>query len=189
MSALLPIVVLGILILILCFRLLRQSASAAKQPVTAEEFENAREALDAIFVETAAIQRVFSAEDAEFISHSGSLELQHLFLKERKALAMHWLRKTQKQVAHLMGLYLRLASYTIESNPASELKLAVKYALFLLLSNVVLFLLWLRGPFRTGRIIGYMVHFAGAFCTIFSLRLANVTAVQLRDSSESTMWK
>jgi hypothetical protein len=185
MSALLPIVVLGILILILCFQLIRQSANTARQPVTAAEFENAREALDAIFVETAAIQRVFSAEDAAFISHSGSLKLQNLFLKERKALAMHWLRKTQKQVAHLMGLHLRLAGYARESNPTFELKLAVKYVLFLFLSNLVLLLLWLRGPFRTGRVIAYMVGFAGSFCTIFSLRLASVSAVGLRKSSES----
>jgi hypothetical protein len=185
MTALHAILVLGILILILCFRLVRQSSKTARQPVTAEEFENAREALDAIFVETGAIQRVFSAEDAEFISRSGSPELQHLFLKERTALAMHWLRKTQKQVAQLMGLHLRLAGYTCESNPAFELKLGVKYFLFLFLSNLVLLLLWLRGPFRTGRVIAYMVALAGTFCTIFSLRLASVSVVHLRNSSES----
>jgi hypothetical protein len=186
MSALLAIVVLGILILVLCFQLVRQSANSAKQPVTADEFDNAREALDAIFVETATIQRVFSAEDAEFIAHSGSLHLQHLFLKERKALAIQWFRKTQKQVAHLMGLHLRLAGYTRESNTAFELKLASKYLLFLFLSNLVLLLLWLRGPFRTGRVIAYTVGFAGSFCTIFSLRLASVSAVRPSKSSEST---
>jgi hypothetical protein len=186
MSPLFPIIVLGLLILILCFRLVRQSANTAKQPVTADEFEKARGDLDAIFVETAAIQRVFSAEDAEFISHTGSVELQHLFLKERKAIAMRWLRKTQKQVAVLMGLHLRLAGYTRESKPAFELKLALKYVLFSILSNLVLLLLWLRGPFRTSRVITYMVRFAGSFCTIFSLRLATVAAVQFQKSSEST---
>jgi len=127
MSGLLVIIVLGTLILILGLRLVLQSSNAGAQSpsVTIEEFANAREALDTVFVEAAAIERIFSTEDMEFVSHASAPKAQRRFMKERKTLAIQWLRKMQKQVAELMDLHLRLAGYTHEPNPRFELKLTV----------------------------------------------------------------
>src|SRR5258708_19342200 len=70
MSGSLVIIVLGTLILILGLRLVLQSSNAGAQSpsVTIEEFANAREALDTVFVEAAAIHRIFSTEDLHFSS-------------------------------------------------------------------------------------------------------------------------
>ncbi|HXM94616.1 MAG TPA: hypothetical protein VN943_08175 [Candidatus Acidoferrum sp.] len=176
MSGLLAIVVLGILILIFGLRLVLQSSntSTQSQSVTMEEFANAREALDTVFVEASAIERIFSTDDMEFISRSGTPKVQRLFLKERKALAIQWLRKTQKQVAQLMDLHLRLAGYTHEPSPRFELKLTAKYLKFSLVSYILLLLLWLRGPFKAKRVVAYTSGVAGYFCTVFSLRLESV---------------
>ncbi len=181
MTGLLAITVLGTLIVILGVRLVLQTSNTGSQrrSVTLEEFANAREALDAVFVETAAIERIFSNEDLEFISRSATPGVQRLFLNERRALAIQWLRKTQKQVAQLMDLHLRLAGYTREPSPRFELKLAAKYAIFFLVSNMLLLLLWLRGPFKTRRVVGYTVGVAGYFCTVFSVRLESVNAPHL----------
>jgi hypothetical protein len=187
MSGLLIIVVLGTLILILGLRLVLQSSNASAQSpsVTIEEFANAREALDTVFVEAAAIERIFSTEDMEFVSHASAPKVQHRFLKERKALAIQWLRKTQKQVAELMDLHLRLAGYTHEPSPRFELKLSAKYLSFLLVSYTLLLLLWLRGPFKARRAVAYTSGVAGYFCTVFSLRLQSVNAVDLgRDTTD-----
>lgn len=180
MTDLLPIIALGILILILGFRLFLQSSSSAQSPaVTVQEFVNAREALDAVFVEAAAIERIFSAEDMDFVAHSSSRKAKRLFLNERKALAIQWLRKTQKQVAQLRDIHLRLASYTDQPSLGTELKLAAKYLAFFFISHLLLLLLWLRGPFKARWIVSYTSRVAGYFCTIFSLRLANVNALRL----------
>ena len=62
---------------------------------------------------------------------------------------------------------------------------AAKYAIFVLVSNMLLLLLWLRGPFKTRRVVGYTVGVAGYFCTVFSLRLQSVNAVDLgRDATD-----
>jgi hypothetical protein len=177
MSGLLPIVLLGTLILILGARLALQASNARTQsrPVTIEEFANAREALDTVIVETAAIERIFSSEDSEFISRSSTPKVQQLFLKERKALAMQWVRKTQRQVAQFMDLHLRLAGYTQEPSPRFELKLAAKYVAFIVVSYLLLLLLWLRGPFKARRVVGYTCGVAGYFCAICSMRLERVT--------------
>lgn len=190
MSGLLAIVILGLLILIFGLRRVLQSPYTSTQSpsITLEEFANAREALDAAFVEAAAIERIFSTEDMEFISHASSPKARRLFLEERKALAIRWLRKTQKQVGQLMKLHFRLAGHTHEPNPRFELKLTVKYLSFLLVSYLLLFLLWLRGPFKARRVVAYTSHVAGYFCTVFSLRLESVNAVRLGpDRSDSSI--
>jgi hypothetical protein len=181
MTGLLGIVILGSLILIFGLRLVLHSATTSAQSpsVTLEEFADAREALDTAFVEAAAIERIFSTEDMEFISHASSSRARRLFLAERKALAIQWLRKMQKQVAQLMDLHLRLAGHTHEPSPRFELKLGAKYLSFLVVSYLLLFLLWLRGPFKARRVVAYTWHVAGYFCTVFSLRLESVNAVHL----------
>jgi len=178
MTGLLAIVILGSLILIFGIRLVLQSPNTRAQSpsVTLEEFADAREALDTAFVEAAAIERIFSAEDMAFISHASSPKARRLFLEERKALSIQWLRKTQKQVAQLMDLHLRLAGHTHEPSPRFELNLAAKYLSFLLVSYLLLFLLWLRGPFKARPVVAYTSHVAGYFCTVFSLRLESVNA-------------
>ncbi len=181
MIGLLPIVLVGALILVLGLRLVLQSSGAQRQDhsVSMEELTKAREALDTVFVESAAIRRLFSPEDMEFVAHSGPHRVKHLFLKERKALAIQWVRKTQKEVALLMDIHLRLAGYTLEPSPRFELQLTARYFAFRFVSYLLLLLLWLRGPFKARRIVDYTVGVAGHFCTIFSVRLNSVNAPRL----------
>lgn len=178
MNGLAPIVILGILILVFGARLVVEASRTRRRSraVTLEEFASAREALDAVLVETAAIERIFSAEDVEFICRSSAPHVQRLFLKERKALAVQWLRKTQKQVAQFMDFHLRLAGHTQEPSPKFELKLTARYATFFVVSYLLLLLLWLRGPFKARRAVGYTCSVAGYFCAVCSVRLARVTA-------------
>lgn len=186
MSELVPIVLLGTLILIFSGRLLVQSGRQNHtRPVTVEEYSQARALLDSVFVETAAIKRIFAKEDMEFISRVATHDVQGFFLKERKRLAIQWARITQKRVAHLMDLHLKLASYTNEPSPGSEFKLAAKYFCFFLASNGLLILLRLFGPFRAVRVVAYTVRGAEHFCSTFSLRLEKVDPVKLTPAIQS----
>jgi len=184
-SGLIPIVLLGTLILIFSGRLLVQwSRRGQARVVTIEDYSQARAALDSVFVETAAIKRIFANEDTEFISQTGTGDVQRFFLKERKRLAIQWVRMTQKQVAHLMDLHLKLASYTYEPSPRSEVRLTVNYLCFILASNGLLILLWLFGPFKAVRIVAYSVRAAEYFSSEFSLRLERVDPVKLSSARQ-----
>ena len=177
---LVPISILGTLILVVAIRLLMQSGNRRERSsVTVEEYANARQALDSVLIETAIIRRIFSVEDADFIEVSATAYVRRSFLKERKQLALRWFRKTRKQVAQLMDLHLRLASYTYDPNPRFELRITVKYLTFVAASNVVLLLLWLLGPFKASRGISYAIRTAGGFCSTFSIRLGRVNATRL----------
>jgi hypothetical protein len=186
MTVLLPMSVLGTLIVVLAVRLLVQSGDRRHKPaVTADEYANARQALDAVFVETAVIERIFAVEDAEFIARSAPRDVKRSFFSERKKLAVHWFRKTRKQMAGLMDLHLRLASYTHDPSPGFELRITAKYLTFVAVSNIVLLLLWLLGPFRATRSVSYAIRAAGSFCTTFSIRLERVNPTRLSSSRES----
>jgi hypothetical protein len=185
MSGLIPIVLLGTLILVFSGRLLvqwRRQSHARK--VTIEDYSQARSALDSVFAETSVIKRIFANEDMEFISQAGTDDVQRFFLKERKRLAIQWVRMTKKQVAQLMDLHLRLASYTYEPSPKSEIKFTVNHLCFILASNGLLILLWLFGPFKAVRIVAYTVRVAEYFCTVFSLRLEKIDPVKLSSARQ-----
>jgi hypothetical protein len=138
-----------------------------------------------VFCETVAIKRILSSEDNEFISRSGAKEVQRLFLKERKKLALQWLQMTQRQLTHLMDLHLRLAGYTYDPHPTFELKLSAKYLNLIVVSHIVLVLLWVGGPFTATHTIAYTIRVAENFCTIFSLRLERINPTRLSPRRES----
>jgi hypothetical protein len=184
MIGLVAISVLGALILILCIRLVVHSRNR-RQPVTTNDYTNARETLDSAFTETETIKRIFSIEDAEFIDRSAVPQLERLFLYERRKLAMQWLRKTQNQVARLMDLHLQLASYTHDPSARFELILAIKYLAFKVASNITLVLIWLFGPFRVTLAASYTIRSAANFCRTFSLRLERVDRTRLSSGRES----
>src|SRR5215472_2606824 len=74
-TALIPILLLGTLILTVgCGLLVQWLRTDYSRPVTIEDYSAARAALDTVFVETAAIKRIFAAEDAQFVAESGSQE-------------------------------------------------------------------------------------------------------------------
>jgi hypothetical protein len=186
-TVLVPISILGTSILVVAIRLLMQSGNRRERSsVTVEEYANARQALDSVFIETAIVRRIFSVEDANFIEVSATPIVRRSFLKERKQLALRWFRKTRKQVAQLMDLHLRLASYTYDPNPRFELRLTVTYLAFVAVFNVVLLLLWLLGPFKASRGISYAIRMAGSFCSAFSIRLGRVNPTRL--SPVANLW-
>ena len=180
MTGLIPIVILGTLILLFAGRLLVQRTKENRErALTIEDYTSARAALDAVFVETTAIKRIFANEDMEFISQVGAAEVVRFFLKERNGLAIQWLRLTQRQVARLMDLHLRLASYTYEPSPRFEFRLTINYLWFVFISNALLVLLWLRGPFKTATIVSYTLHNAEQFCSVVSMRLEKINPSKL----------
>lgn len=184
MTESIPILLLGISILVLGGRLLVQWAKKDHAHVVSiEDYSSARAALDSMCVETAAIRRVFATEDREFISESSPPDVQRFFLKERKKLAIQWLRIIQKRVKQLTDLHLNLAGYTFEPSPRFEFKLTVNYLCFLIVSNGLLVLVWWRGPFELARIVAYTVRGAEHFCSVFSLRLETVDPVKLGSAS------
>jgi hypothetical protein len=175
---LIPILILGILILVFAGRFLFQffKSSRANPPVTIEDLSLAQNELGNLGIDAATMRRIFSLEDSRFVSEKAPINIQRLFREERQALAVLWLRKTQKQLACLMDIHLKLASYTDRPNLKLEITLAVRYLVFLLISHSLLLLLLLRGPFETRRIVAWTLRVASSCCSDFRLRLSQLSA-------------
>jgi hypothetical protein len=179
-TGLIPILVVGTLALILSGRLVVQWARTRRTDVvTVDDYSAARAVLDSLFLETSAIKRISARDDLDFISETATPDAKRFFLKERKVLAIGWLRKTRKQVGHLMGVHVKLASYTIQPSPRYEFELTVDYFCFLLVSHCLLMFLWLRGPFGAARTVDYTLRGAERFCSVFSIRLEKIDPVKL----------
>ena len=179
-----PVLLAGLLVLILCIRLVTQLWCRGGREVSVDDFSKAREALDSILIQTAAINRILSNDDLEFVSRSGQADLQRLFLREPKRLAMHWFRKIKKQVRCLMTVHLRLAARAPLSSPRLEVTLCLRYILFMALSNSVLLLFWLLGPFETKRTLVYVIRGVERFFTIFGARLEGINTAHLGSGRE-----
>lgn len=173
MSELTPLLILVAVAFVL---LLHWRKRSAHQGVTLEQFSRAQEAVDALIGEFSLGKRIFEAGDMKFISRQPSLEARRVFLRERKALAISWLRHTRRQLAYLMDLHLKLASYTHHPNPGSDLSLWFEYRIFALVCDSLVAVVWIRGPFQLGTIVGHTLSAVNEFCTVFSLRLGDINA-------------
>jgi hypothetical protein len=147
--------------------------------VTIEQFSRAQEAVDALIGDFSMGKRIFEVGDMKFISRHPSLEARRVFLVERKALAISWLRHTRRQLAYLMDLHLKLASYTYHPNPRSDLRLWIEYQILAFVCESLVVFVCIRGPFQLGTVIGYALREVNELCAVFSLRLEDINPARL----------
>lgn len=179
MSHLLPLLVITLLILALLVYWLRRSSVHAVTRVEFLEAESALTSLQWQILPSGLVGRIFALEDCDFISSQTARDIQRLFQQERKALAISWLRHTRQQIARLMDLHLKLASYTDDPGPTVEFKLATHYLSFIVVCHLLLVLLWMRGPFGVRKVVDYTTDVAHSLCTVFSSRLVNINPARL----------
>lgn len=156
MSQLFTFLIIGVLfVLVLLVWALRTKGSGASLRETAEgsnslELPSSR----------ALAERIFAAQDWEFVSSQAQPEIQRTFLQERGNLALSWLRQTRRQAAQLMEFHLRAVRQNTELRPSVEMRLAANYLTLLFLHGLLHVLIRVRGPFRARQMAGYAMRVA-----------------------------
>ena len=179
MSELVIFLAIGLALLGLLLLWVQRSAEAT---ASRREFSEAREALTALQLEPppgALVERIFALQDWDFVSSLALPRLQRVFLQERRAIALSWLRQTRLKVRGLMDFHLRAVRRNIALSPTVEIKLAVHYVLFLLICQILLGLIWLRGPFGARRMVGYTASVGEHLAFIFGSLLARLEPAHL----------
>ena len=92
--------------------------------------------------------RCLAVEDVEYAAALGSTGVLHLLLRERRRLALGWLRQTRREAVRLFRLHIRMARHLPDLRPAAELKLLVQLGAFLVLYQLLAGTVRLYGPFR-----------------------------------------
>ena len=174
MSQLLPFLAIALLLLTLLLLLAQRSTRAA---ASRREPSVAREALAALQLELPPrdlVERIFAWQDWDFVSNQTGVQIRHIFLQERTAIALSWLRQTRKQAGRLMDFHLSAVRRNINLSPAIEIKLGANYVLFLLVCRFLHGLIWLRGPFRARRLVGYAAGVAEQLWSISAQWLSSL---------------
>jgi len=186
MIYLFPILFLGVLILVLLLWLLwRTRGQENDGHVSIEQYSHAQETVNSLITGFCVVRRMFAPEDMEFISRQPARELTSAFLKERKELAISSIRETRRQIALLVNLHFKLASYTYDPSPKFEFKLFANYLWFTTVCHLLVFSIRLRGPFKVGEMLDQMLTAAEQFCHTVSDRLEKTNPGRLSPARQN----
>jgi len=179
MSALISYVGIGLLLLILLVLWVQRSGRSV---AGAPELPEAREALTSLQLNLPPrelVERIFAVQDWDFVSSQTLPPIRRVFLQGRRAVALSWLARTRKQAARLMNFHVRAVRRNANLSPAVEIRLAINYLLFLLVCQVLLGFIWVGGPFRARRMVGYTLGAAEQLWLISGQLLARVDPARL----------
>lgn len=90
--------------------------------------------------------RIFSSEDWRLVKAEAPRQVARWFDRERKALAIEWLRHVRMSVRDIVREHRRAARRSQALKPAEELELAFQYWTFEVLGEFLYWLIYLRGP-------------------------------------------
>jgi len=139
---------IGIAILILLVLLVQDRVPPDSGGVRLEELPDARVTFEWEVPSVAVAERIFALDDWAFVSGQASRSVQRLFVKERKAIAIGWLRNTRNAVRKIMDFHRRTVRRNANVRPLAEVRLGINYVFFLLAYHVLYGVIWGIGPFR-----------------------------------------
>lgn len=160
MTGAISFLTVGSLLLVVLFLFLRRTVTS---PGKTKDLSDAREALKALQSELLPdwfVDRLFSEEDWKFARGHASSDIPSLFDRERKIVALFWLKQTQEHVARLLDFHVRMARQRPDLKPIVEIKLTFEYAQFQLLCKLLAVMIRMVGPIRVRSLAGYAVSAA-----------------------------
>ena len=125
-------------------------------------------------------ERIFAPQDWDYLRSTAAPEIQRTFLRERKALALTWLRQTRSSLARIMQAHRRAARMHADLQPGQELRLAYQYAIFLSAYSFLYSLVLLRGPFAARSMVTSARSIADRMTMLSGQATAGLDAIALR---------
>ncbi len=132
-------------------------------PASSRDMSEAQDALRTAQVELpprALGERIFASPDWDFISIQSPMRIQRMFLQERKAVALSWLRQTRKQVRQLRRFHRGTLRENLRPSAAVGVRLAIDAAWFRMVCDTARLLIWLGGPFWARRMARHVTSVA-----------------------------
>ena len=101
------------------------------------------------------VTRIFSPIDWDFVTCTKSRELQKLFRRERKLVALVWVHQTSRTIRRIMREHTEATRQSHDLHFATEIKLVAMYAELMLICGMLLLAIQSAGPQRVGGLAGY----------------------------------
>jgi hypothetical protein len=156
--------------------------------LTARELEQAtdipadyRDAREAFSEEIAT--KIFSRADWEFVSRKKFSGLEKLFLSERKALALLWVRQTAGAIRRVMREHAEAARKSRDLQVATELKLFMHYGELLSVCGLLFVAIQVAGPVWPAGLAVYAERLSRQFSGAQEMLKAATDVQQIRAAS------
>jgi hypothetical protein len=126
-----------------------------KHPATSEE-------VPVGLPDRAIMERILAPEDSRYIASLRLPRVYRLFQRERRVLALAWLRAIRAEATRIFGLHTRAVRQTQDVRPMMEVRVACSFALFMLNYAVIVGLVRWYGPFGAGAVLRLFDSLSGA---------------------------
>jgi hypothetical protein len=139
-------VVIGLLLVGLLLLSLLRSRAAERTQIESLETVETSPRLPVELPPRQLIERIFGPEDWNFVRDQQSPELQSMFLRQRRALALSWLDQIEASSASWMRTHRGVSRTSPEIETSVELRLVAEYLLFHCVCRLLGVAIWLHGP-------------------------------------------
>ena len=97
---------------------------------------------------SAALSGIFSSEDEQFIASEAGKQVNALFRRERKRLALRWIERQKQEASGIMSRHRDASRRAADLQPANEVKLFLRYARLKVTFEFLAVSVWMVGPQR-----------------------------------------
>ena len=176
MIELLLFVAVGLGLLVLLFLVMRRPPTAAEGAAGAlVAAKRSLQVLQDGLLPTHLIERIFGTLDLEYVSSLKSKSLQDLFLRERKWLALAWVRQLRTQILSLKDFHTRQSRMFAGMSRATELSVALDFAGIQMECRLLQLLVQWRGPYASPRLVRQTATTATGLCAVLDKSLGFLT--------------
>jgi hypothetical protein len=107
------------------------------------------------------VGRIFSSDDWEFVSDTRSRQLQELFRRERKLVALAWVHQTSIAIRRIMREHTEATRQSHDLRFATETKLVLLYAELMLICGMLFLAIQAASPQRVRGLAVYAGALSG----------------------------
>jgi hypothetical protein len=148
-------VVLGSALLLLMVLLAKRGSAAAREMSSGLDVSLLDDEVGVDPCPPEFVTRIFAPDDWEFVRGTNSLELQKLFRRERKVVALAWVHQTSSAIRRVMREHTEITRQSHDLNFATETKLVLLYGQLMLICGMLFLAIQSAGPERVGALAVY----------------------------------
>jgi hypothetical protein len=149
----------------------------------------ARQALNALQVgllPPELIGRIFAKEDLEYVLSEAPLNIQELFLEERKKTALCWVNQVRTQILSLKRFHLGSARFYARLSMKTEMELALDFAALLTACRALQIAMYVWGPYAAPKMVDSTAAAAARVCKISEASLDFLNPAHLSTAGGSS---
>jgi hypothetical protein len=179
-------VLIGVGLLFFLYFLARSNKGGVEW--NAEQLVNARQTLDMLhlgLLPRDLVDRIFAKDDLKYVIESTPPEIQRVFLKERKKIAMAWVGRIHSAFVTLMRFHRRHARSYARLSFGTEVWLALNFAALLSTCRILQVMLYLRGPYAAPGMVRAAMIVGARVCTVSEESLAFLKVQPVKQFSDS----